>query len=93
MVGVVVCDLVNAWSVIIDGTVSFNASIAIYEVGPFGSLINVSGRCEMGDIFVPNQGDYRWGGVLDLDRPCNWHRRVSTAVSMCVGDQIDSRNL
>ena len=55
MVGVVVCDLVNAWSVGIDRANSINASIAIDQVGPVRSLIDIGGGCEVGDIGISDQ--------------------------------------
>ena len=75
------------------GTVGICSTIAIHNIVPLCFLINVRGRCEVGDIFVSDQSDHRWGGVLYLDRQGDRDRRVSTAVGISVCDQIDSRYL
>ena len=92
-IGCGVCDLVNAWSVVIDGTVSFNASIAIYEVGPVGTLIHIGHGCDVSDIGIPDPSDHRWGGIDHFNGPVYIHCGIATGIGKGVSEGIDSGDI
>ena len=81
-IGCGVSDLINTWCVGIDCTIGIGGTVAIHNIVPLRSLIHVGGGCEMGHILISKQSDHRWGGVLNLDGPCYWNRRVPTAVGV-----------
>ena len=51
-IGCRVSDLINTRRVVIYGTIGICRTVPIDNIVPLRTLINIGGRCEMGDILV-----------------------------------------